>query len=405
MSAPASTSVREMATAATTDRTAAPLIVHIVHRLGIGGLENGLVNLINHLPATQYRHAIICLTEATDFRRRIRNMDVEVHALGKRAGKDFGAYWRLWRLLRELRPDVVHTRNLATVDCQFVAALAGVRGRVHGEHGWDVYDLHGTNSRYRWLRRAVARIVSRFVTMSRDLERWLVEDIGVPAERITQIYSGVDAGRFHPCRGPRGPFGPAGFSDDHSFIVGTAGRLEAVKDPLTLLRAFIELVTRQPQLRERIRLVFIGDGALRGEMEREIAAAGVAPLCWLPGSRDDVPALLRGLDLFVLPSLNEGISNTILEAMASALPVVATRVGGNVELVREGETGALCPVRDPQAMAAALLGYATQPELAQRHGAAARVVVERDFALARMVQDYVSVYERVLAPVRLDGER
>lgn len=387
-----------MATIASSSAPGAPLVVHIVHRLGVGGLENGLVNLINHLPAAQYRHAIVCLTEATDFGKRIRRADVEIYALGKRAGKDPGAYWRLWKLLRELQPDVVHTRNLATVDCQFVAALAGVRGRVHGEHGWDVYDLHGTNRRYRWLRRLAARIVGRFVTMSRDLERWLVSDVGVPAERVTQIYSGVDAARFYPRRGARGPFGPAGFSDERSFIIGTAGRLEPVKDPVTLLHAFIALVERHPQLRERARLVFIGDGALRGAMEAQIAAAGIGPLCWLAGSRDDVPALLRGLDLFVLPSLNEGISNTILEAMATALPVVATRVGGNVELVHADRTGVLCPPRDPEAMAAALLAYAARPDVAHRHGVEARAVVERDFALTRMVQDYASVYERVLVP-------
>jgi sugar transferase (PEP-CTERM/EpsH1 system associated) len=396
MSTPGSASVTEMATAATTGTGGAPLVVHIVHRLDVGGLENGLVNLINHLPAARYRHAIVCLTEATDFRRRIRRADVEVHALGKRPGKDPGAYWRLWKLLRALRPDIVHTRNLATLDCQFVAALAGIRGRVHGEHGWDVYDLHGTSSRYRLLRRAAARVVGRFVTMSRDLERWLVSDVGVPARNVTQIYSGVDATRFHPRTGPRGSFGPAGFSDEHSFIIGTAGRLEPVKNPLMLLHAFIALLDRQPQLRERARLVFIGDGALRGELEARIANAGVAQLCWLAGSRDDVPALLRGLDVFALPSLNEGISNTILEAMATGLPVVATRVGGNVELVREGATGALCVARDPQAMASSLLEYVTQPDLARRHGAEARAVVERDFGLTRMVQDYAAVYERVL---------
>jgi sugar transferase (PEP-CTERM/EpsH1 system associated) len=235
--------------------------------------------------------------------------------------------------------------------------------------------------------------------MSRDLERWLVNEVGVPAERITQIYSGVDAARFHPRAGERASFGPVGFCDERSFVIGTAGRLEAVKDPLTLVRAFVFMLERRPALRERARLVFIGDGALRAEIQNEIAAAGIGACCWLAGSRDDVPALLRGLDLFVLPSLNEGISNTILEAMATALPVVATRVGGNAELVQEGRTGRLCPPRSPEALADALFGYFSDPDMARRHGAEARVVVESDFALARMVHNYAAVYEHVLAPV------
>ena len=377
-------------------RENAPLVVHIVHQFGVGGLENGLVNLINHLPAAQYRHAIVCLTGQTDFHRRIRRPDVAIHTLNKRAGKDFGAYWRLYRLLRELKPDIVHTRNLATVDCQFFAAAAGVRGRVHGEHGWDVYDLHGTNSRYRWLRRAASKFVGRFVTMSRDLERWLVSDVGVPAQRVTQIYSGVDSRKFHPREGARAAIGPAGFADADSVVIGTAGRLEPVKDPLTLLRAFIALLVREPALRARARLVFVGDGSLRPQLQAEAAAADVAALCWFAGSSDEVPGLLRGLDLFVLPSLNEGISNTILEAMATGLPVVATRVGGNAELVREGETGALCASRTPQDMADAILSYLRDGERARRHGAAGRAIVERDFALSRMVETYASVYEQVL---------
>ncbi len=398
-------SITDMTSAASVADAHAPLIVHIVHRFGVGGLENGLVNLINHLPASRYRHAIVCLTEGTEFHKRIRRPDVAVHEIRKRAGKDLGAYWRLWKLLRKLQPDVVHTRNLATIDCQFVAALAGVRGRVHGEHGWDVYDLHGSNRRYRQLRRAAAKVVGRFVTMSRDLQRWLVSDVGVPAGRVTQIYSGVDSTRFHARVGPRGAFGPPGFCDERSFVIGTAGRLEAVKDPLTLLRAFVALLERQPQLRERARLMFIGDGALREVLQAGIEKAGVGPLCWLAGSRDDVPALLRGLDLFALPSLNEGISNTILEAMATALPVVATRVGGNLELVREGRTGRLCTAGDAVAMADALLTYAGEPELARRHGGAARAVVEMEFALTRMVDEYAAVYEQVLTPQAWLGQK
>src|SRR5690242_17573044 len=113
------------------------LIAHVINRLDVGGLENGLVNLVNRMPADRYRHAIVCMTDYTDFRRRVQREDVEVHAIGKRPGKDLGAYGRLWRLMKSLRPSVIHTRNLGTVDAQWVAFCAGVPRRVHGEHGWD----------------------------------------------------------------------------------------------------------------------------------------------------------------------------------------------------------------------------------------------------------------------------
>jgi len=377
----------------------APLIVHIIHRFGVGGLENGLVNLVNHLPPTQFSHAIVCLTESTSFRQRLRRPDVEVYSLGKRSGKDLFAYWRLFRLLRRLRPDIVHTRNLATLDCQFVAALAGVPGRVHGEHGWDVYDLHGTNRRYRTLRRMVGRISHRFVTMSRHLEQWLVNDVGIDARQVTQLYSGVDAEKFSPRSGSRAGLLPGGFADDSTFIIGTAGRLDPVKDPLNLVRGFAALVSDDAALRARARLVYIGDGSLRAELETEAGRLGVREACWFAGSRDDVAQLLRALDLFVLPSLNEGISNTILEAMASGLPVVATRVGGNAELVEEGVTGSLCAPAAPEALANAMRPYFADPALGSRQGSAARARVMQRFSIDRMVQQYTDIYSQVFSRV------
>jgi sugar transferase (PEP-CTERM/EpsH1 system associated) len=374
----------------------APLVVHIVHRLGVGGLENGLVNLVNHMQASDFRHAIVALTKCTDFSSRIRRSGVDLFALDKRPGQDFGAYVRLWRLLRQLRPAVVHTRNLATIDCQLVALLAGVPARVHSEHGWDVYDLHGTRWRYRLLRRVVAALTHRFVAMSEDLARWLQRDVGVPREQVRQIYSGVDAERFRPRAVPRAGFGPPGFADDRSLIVGTAGRLEPVKDPLTLLRAFARLRELRPDLAPVLRLVFVGDGSLLPALREAARERGIDPVCWFAGQRDEVPELLAGFDVFVLPSLNEGISNTILEAMATALPVVATRVGGSAELVQTGLTGALCPPQDPDAMANELLRYAEDAGLRRAHGAAAREAVCRRFTLARMVDEYRGVYRDAL---------
>ena len=114
-----------------------PLIVHVIYRLGVGGLENGLVNLINRLPESQYRHTIVSLTDVSDFQQRIRRDNVSCLALHKRPGNDIGMLWKLWRLFRELRPAIVHSRNLAALEAQLPAWLAGVPCRVHGEHGPD----------------------------------------------------------------------------------------------------------------------------------------------------------------------------------------------------------------------------------------------------------------------------
>ncbi len=379
-----------------------PLVVHVIHRLDYGGMENGLVNLINRTPPGRVRHAIVCLTDYTDFRDRIRDPDVPVLALGKRDGKDVAAYWRLWRALRRLAPDIVHTRNLPAVDMVVPAALARVPVRIHGEHGRDVTELAGGRRKYRAIRRAVSLLVDRYIPLSRELEAWLVEEIGVSRARITRIYNGVDAARFHPTEGGRAPLPDVAFAapgeTTETVVIGTVGRMATVKNQPLLARAFAVLAARlDARAAARLRLVMVGDGPLRAEAASVIEAAGLSGQVWFAGARDDTPALYRGFDVFALPSDTEGISNTILEAMACGLPVVATEVGGNAELIAAGETGRLVPPGDAEAMAVALGDYVLDADLRRRHGAAARARIEARFDLDQMVARYLAVYDEALA--------
>jgi glycosyltransferase involved in cell wall biosynthesis len=168
--------------------------------------------------------------------------------------------------------------------------------------------------------------------------------------------------------------------------------MQAVKNPVALARAFARAVKSRAR-GHNLRLLMVGDGPQRGDVEAVLSEAGVRDLAWLPGERSDIPAIMRGLDCFVLPSLAEGISNTVLEAMASGVPVVATRVGGNPELVDDESTGRLVPSESDDALTAAMLRYFDDPATARRHGGAARSAVVRRFSLDRMVQDYRALYD------------
>lgn len=391
-----------------------PLIVHVIHRLGTGGLENGLVNIINKMPQDRYRHAIVCLQGYTDFAQRIKRDDVALYDIAKRDGHDLGAYRRMYRLFRKLRPAIVHTRNLSALESQLIAALAGISNRVHGEHGRDSYDLYGQNKKYNLLRRLIRPFVSHYITVSRDLHDWLIATIGVAPERVSQICNGVDNLRFHPSPSPHlpnplplageganesrcdtwQPLPPVGFFQPDSIVIGSVGRMVAVKDYPTLARAFLRLLELAPELRERLRLLIVGDGESRATCLELLKPH--QQLVWLPGERSDIPELMAAMDLFVLPSLGEGISNTLLEAMATGLPVVATRVGGNPELVVENVTGQLVPSADIEAMAQALLIYVRDPVLRANHGTAARTLVNQKYSLTAMVNGYLSVYDIVL---------
>jgi sugar transferase (PEP-CTERM/EpsH1 system associated) len=373
-----------------------PLIAHVLHRFDIGGLENGVVNLVNHLPSSAYRHAIVALTEVTEFRQRILRDDVIFVAMNKRPGHGYTLYPRVYELLRKMEPAIVHTRNLAALEMAVPAWAAGVAVRLHGEHGWDVGDLQGPNRRHRLARRLYRPFVSHYVALSRDLYRYLRHDIGVPERRITRIHNGVDTQRFHPAL-PRDPIEGSPFNDLTLWLVGSVGRMAAVKDPVTLARAFVRMRAIDPRA-SHARLIMVGDGPLRSTVREILDAAGQNDAAWLPGERGDVPAVLRGLDCYVLPSLAEGISNTILEAMASGLPVIATAVGGNAELVEEGRTGHLVPAADPEALAHRMLQMANEPALARAAGTAGRVRVERQFSIQAMIGRYQGLYDRLLRP-------
>lgn len=374
---------------------ARPLVVHVMHRFDVGGLENGVVNLINRMPPQAYRHAILALTEVTDFRRRIVRDDIEFISLGKPPGHLFKLYPRLYRMFRKLRPAIVHSRNLAALEVTVPAWAAGVPVRIHGEHGRDIGDLDGSNRKYQWVRRVYKPFVSQFIALSHDLERYLTGPVHIPPDKVSQFYNGVDAERFHPAVGGQ-DIVACPFRHPGHWLVGTVGRMQTVKDQTLLARAFVRALERDPALKSSLRLVMVGDGPLRDEAGRVLEAAGVAGLAWLPGERHDVPDVLRGLDCFVLPSLAEGISNTILEAMATGLPVIATRVGGNPELVAADRTGWLVPPSDVEAMATAIVAAAREPDQARAFGRAGRAEVERRFSMGAMVAAYQGLYDRLL---------
>ncbi len=373
-----------------------PLIAHVVYRFDVGGLENGVVNLINRLPAHRYRHAIIALTQVTEFRRRIAKDDVRFFALEKPPGQGIRELPRLLRLLGELRPDVVHTRNIGALEASLPAMLAGVPVRVHGEHGWDTADPDGSNWKHRLTRRAYRLTVQHWIALSSHIEAYLRNSVGVPASRLTRICNGVDTDLFSPAPGRRETIVGSPFNDASFWLIGTVGRLQTVKDQVNLVRAFARATEVSSEARARMRLLIAGDGPQRAEVEAAIVETRLGERVWLAGVRDDVPGILRGLDAFALPSRAEGISNTILESMACGLPVVATRVGGNTDLIDDGATGRLVVPADPTALGDALLGLFADTQAARKLGRAARAECERRFSLDRMVADYAAVYDRLL---------
>jgi len=358
-------------------------IVQVIPSFRVGGLENVALRLVRHLVPLA-NQAVVTPGSTGPVAERIP-AGVAVFPLGETHRPDRWNAVRMARLFRELRPDIVHTRNWTCIDAVIGARLAGVPVVIHGEHGREAADPEGRNPRRRQVRRLLSPFVTEFVTVSRDLGRWLVEQVRVPARKVRTIYNGVDTGRFSP--GDRTAARHAlGIPADWT-VAGTVGRLDPVKDQAGLIRAFAQTPNT-----ETCALVIVGDGPSRPELEAVVGELGLGDRVRLLGERDDVPEILRALDVFVLPSIGEGISNAILEAMATGLAVIATRVGGNVELVREGITGRLIEPRRPEALAEALSAYLAEPERAREHGAAGRERAVGEFGLERMLAAYEALY-------------
>ncbi len=370
-----------------------PIIAHVIFSLGVGGLENGVVNLINRMPEEKYRHVIICVQNSTDFSQRISKPDVAIYELHKQPGHDWKSFIKMYRLLKQINPDIVHTRNLATIEYQLPAVLAGIKHRIHGEHGWDVFDPEGNNKKYQLLRRVLGLMIQRFIALSQHLEQYLLKKVGIPAKKITRICNGVDTKKFYPAE-QKQALSQCPFPHDQGLVfIGTVGRMHGVKDQMTLVKAFVQMLTERPGLKANARLLVIGDGPLRQQALDYLKKHGLSDFAWLPGKRDDVAEIMRYLDLFVLPSQAEGISNTILEAMATALPVVATQVGGNPELVDDGKNGMLVEKESPADMAHCLIDYLEHPQKREAHGQQSLQRVNERFSLDRMVEQYLAVYD------------
>jgi sugar transferase (PEP-CTERM/EpsH1 system associated) len=380
------------------------LVVHLVDSLASANLESGLLNLIRHLPAERYRHAIVCLHDKGDYEANLREQGIEIIHLHRQDGglARLAHFLRLYRALRSLRPSLIHTRNRAGLPAQLLAALAGVPLRVHAEYGRELA-WHGRASvRERALRRLLRPLTDHFIVVSSDLQRWLVDVVGAAPGHVTQVASGVDSVQFHPRLGPAAAVGPAGFMHDGVFVIGSIGRMDDSAGHVQLVDAFLRLIASPHPAHQRLRLMLIGDGPARAECQAMLNRAGAAARAWLPGARSDHAQLLRAMDLFVLPSLVEDRANAILEAMASGLPVVATAVGCNAELVHAGFTGILVPPMSVELLAAAVSDYCRIPEMAARHGARARSQVIARHNMPAMARDYLAVYDTLTGSETLE---
>jgi sugar transferase (PEP-CTERM/EpsH1 system associated) len=358
--------------------------MHVVYALQPGGMEFGVLKLVNGLSPDRIANAV-CSTNPAGDMKALLQPNAALFELRRRAGNDPRLVRDLYRLFKRERPDIVHTHAWGTlVEGLLAARMAGVPVVVHGEHG-----TLQLRARQRWVQRRAWAAADQVLSVSSRLAERMAAETRFPLDRIRVIRNGVDLTRFG---GRNRAAARAALQLDAGTRVAVAvGRLVPVKDHSSLLEA-AELMARQSR---GFTLLLAGDGPLRSALTERANALGLSDFVRVLGHRADIEVVLNAADVFVQSSVSEGLSNTILEAMASALPVVATRVGGADEMVEQGVTGLLVEPSSAPALAAALGSLLFDAPRARTMGEAGRIRAESEFSLGGMMRRYEALYARL----------
>jgi sugar transferase (PEP-CTERM/EpsH1 system associated) len=364
---------------------------HTIYAFNEGGMERGIINLINYGNHQRFRHVIICLTEGGAFSELIRSSDFRLVELHKRNGNDWHLPWAIANVARQYAIDLLHARGWPTLlETAIGARLARVPATIYGFHGKTFDDLAGASLRRRWIQRMIIKTYDRILTLTPRMRDEVAFEFGVSRQSIDLVPNGVDIKIFSPSEDQiklRAAFGiPRG-----RFVIGNVGRLDPVKNQQTILRALKQLKTCEATPY----FLLVGDGPERQRLQNEVRQLGLDRDVQFFGYTDHIADLMNCMDIYVQSSFYEGFSNTILEAMACGVPVLATNVGGTSDLFESGREGFFFEPKDHDSLASLITRLLTDQILLQEMGRRARKRTIDVFAVEKTVALYESIYMKL----------
>lgn len=369
-------------------------ILHVINRLDLGGTESGILKIVYGLGDSEFSHAICTARGHNAAYTQQNGLCVKLFDASGPDTKFQFLFRTFAKIIRSYRPHIVHSRNWGAIEAVFAARFAGVPVVIHSEHGYELDMLAGLPLRRRVMRRAAFALADAVFTVSADLRDYHARQAWLSSSRIRVLANGVDSARFAPTDGAKTALRSRLGLPLNTFLVGSVGRLVPIKGHAALLDAAELVIQRGVDLS----VVLVGDGS---ELERLRLKAAASPhlsaRVYFLGASRNVAEALQAMDAFVLPSISEGMSNTLLEAMSAGLPVVATRVGGNSELVADQITGLLVSVGNVLELAGQLENLALHPQLRKNLGASARARILADYRLDRMLDRYRNLYKELAA--------
>ncbi len=357
-------------------------VCHLVHSFNIGGLEKLILDMVCDDSQHNIEHHIVTLTQANPEMLSKLPPQVRVYQLHKTPGHSFSIYRSLYLLLRRIRPDTLHSYNLATIEYQWIAKWLSIPTRIHAEHGRDSYDPNGSNRKYQMLRKLCSPAVHKFVAVSNDLGQWLTNDVGLSSRKIQVVHNGIDTQHFSSQTKTQNP----------KFTIGHVARMQQIKNQPLLLEAYQLACEKDAEFASDSRLMLVGDGPELDTLQAMVTEQSLGEVVFT-GAKMDVKPYYQSFDIFVLSSIAEGIPITLLEAMSMRIAPVVTSVGGIKEVISDGDNGVLVESGNAQQLCDAMLVMYHEPFTRARLAKHAREHIERSYSKQQMLRQYYRLYE------------
>lgn len=372
-------------------QTALPTVCHVIHALGVGGAEV-LVDVMVRRLSEHYRCVVAVLDEVGEIGERLRSDGFTVEHLHREPGIDRGCARRLDAFAKKEGVGLLHAHQYTPFFQSMLSrGLLGARPVLLTEHGRHVPDLPSRKRSV--VNRLLLRKQDRLIGCGGAVRQALIDNEGLPANRVDVIYNGVNLNTFGtPSDGARAKLRAEFGFEQTDFVAVQVARLHELKDHITAVKAIDEARKSVPS----IKLLVVGDGDQQAVIEQEIQKRQLQDHVVLAGSRTDVADLLSASDAFLMSSISEGIPLTIIEAMAGRLPVVSTAVGGIPEMIEHQRNGFLAAAKDSSALASHLVQLATTPSLRTEIGDAGRQTAEQTFSEQGMLDGYRRLYGEML---------
>ncbi len=361
-------------------------LLQIVNGFAIGGAEKNLLELVRLTDKKKYRVVICSVGQGGPLQREFEALGLNVYVVTKKHRLDVSQVFNVAEIMRNERVDIV---QMTLFYAEIIGILAALLAKVKIRISWEVY-THSKKFRHRLAYRLIYKLVNCVIAVSDETRKTIIKDRNLDVKKAITIHYGVDLDKFNASNGRITKTEPK-LNRNHKTL-GIVARLTDQKGHIYLIKAAPEIVKKFPS----VKFVLVGDGPLRDSLKAEIAKLGLSCNFEFLGFRNDVNELLNSFDIFVLPSLFEGLPNVLLEAMACAKPIVATSVAGVPEVVVDGFTGLLVPPKNPEALAKRISALLENEELMVKMGKEARKRVENNFSLTTQVDNFQALYSKLI---------